>query len=63
MKCRSCGATIHVSKKDSNLLSVKISYSAGKMSVECTCHLCDTCLREAHKKFQDLVNFMTDKGE
>lgn len=63
MKCRSCGATIHISKKNSNLLSVKKSYPARNISIECTCHLCDACLQEANQKFQDLVNFMRDKED
>lgn len=58
MKCRRCGATIHISKRKSNLLSVQKSYPERHMSIECTCYLCDACLHGANQRFDDLIDFM-----
>ncbi len=58
MKCRRCGAKIHVSKCKSNLFCVQKSYPEQHVSFECTCYLCDGCLKETNQRFNDLIDFM-----
>ena len=59
MKCRRCGASIHVSSKcKSHVVCVQKSYHGPFTSIKFTGYLCDACLKEENKRFNDLIYFM-----